>query len=358
MTEPRLEAIRERIRAIDEELVKLAAERVGLARQAGETKRAEKKTTVDYAHERVVLERSRTAASRRGLDPSVAEDLVARLIRASVTAQEEDSIRLAGTGAGKTAVIVGGAGRMGRWMRRFLEAQGYTAGTLDPAAGADENAWAREHLARSDIVVVATPPGAIPGIYAGWLDRPPAGVVVDLASIKTPLIEAIRSLQRSGARVASMHPLFGPAIALLRDADVVICDTGDARAAEAVEGLFQPTTARLVRLPLADHDRVMADLLALAHAAAIAFALSLPRERHPVHSTTFQALERLSAEVVRESPEVYYEIQVENPNSLAALERFRDAVERILAAVRARGKDEFWRLLEDGRERTGGSAPR
>jgi chorismate mutase / prephenate dehydrogenase len=352
MSETRLESIRDRIRALDEELVKLAGERVELARAAGEIKREEKRTTVDYAHERVVLERARAAAGRTGLDPSVAEDLVARLIRASVTAQEEDNLRRAGTGAGKSAVILGGAGRMGRWMRRFLLAQGYSAFSLDPAASGEENALARDHLDGAGLVVCATPPGAIPALYDGWLSRPPRGVVVDLASIKTPVIEAIRRLQKAGAHVASIHPMFGPSIALLRDADVVICDTGDAAAMEATEALFRPTTARLVRLPLAEHDRIMADLLALAHATAIAFALSLPRERHPVHSTTFQALERLSSEVVRESPEVYYEIQAENPSSLAALERLRLAVERILATVKARKPDEFRKLLEEGRART------
>jgi hypothetical protein len=51
----------------------------------------------------------------------------------------------------------------------------------------------------------------------------------------------------------------------------------------------------------------MADLLSLAHAAAIAFSLVLPTTEHPVSSTTFKALESLAGAVVRESPDVYYE---------------------------------------------------
>jgi len=88
-----------------------------------------------------------------------------------------------------------------------------------------------------------------------------------------------------------------------------------------IERLFAPTTARLVRVPLEDHDRIMADLLSLAHAAAIAFALALPAAPPPVRSTTFRALEDLAAVVVRESPDVYYEIQASNPHSAAALDR-------------------------------------
>jgi prephenate dehydrogenase len=139
---------------------------------------------------------------------------------------------------------------------------------------------------------------------------------------------------------------------LLRDADIVICNTGDAEATAAVEKLFLPTTAHLVHLPLEDHDRIMADLLSLAHAAAIAFAIALPPTDHPVRSTTFQALESVGAAVVRESPDVYYEIQAKNPFSTAALERLRVAIHRIITAVAESDVEGFRALFEEGQERT------
>jgi prephenate dehydrogenase len=100
----------------------------------------------------------------------------------------------------------------------------------------------------------------------------------------------------------------------------------------------------------------MGDLLSLAHATAIAFALSLPEEGHPVRSTTFQALEALAGEVVRESPEVYYEIQSGNPNSRSAIEKLQAALARIIEAVDARSFDGFRAVLLEGRGRT--SRPR
>jgi chorismate mutase/prephenate dehydrogenase len=352
MTGDDLEDLRRRIREIDEELVARAAERVDLARRVGVLKRGRSLPTVDYAQEKAVLERAREAAAARGLDPRVVQDLFAGLIRAAVTVQDEDRVRHAAVGAGKTAVVVGGAGRMGRWMVRFLSDQGYETGALDPGAGPDDNAWAERALPGADLVVCSTPPAATARLYAGWVAQPPRGVVVDIASIKTPLIAPIRALQERKASLASIHPMFGPSTVLLRDADVVICDTGDARAAAAVEALFLPTTAHVVHLPLEEHDRVMADLLTLAHAAAIAFALALPAAEPPVGSTTFQALERLSAAVVRESPEVYYEIQAMNPYSTAALDRLRHAVERLTDAVAREDAIGFRELMAEGRART------
>lgn len=358
MPEPTLDSLRERIRQLDLELVARVAERVDLARQIGDIKRRQKLSTADYAQEKTVIERGRSAAQEHGLDPSVAEDLFVRLIRASITAQDEDSLRVAGLGAGKSAVIVGGAGRMGRWLSRFLSAQGYETGALDPAAAPETNAWARGTLASADLVVCSTPPATVVELYGEWQRRPPAGVVVDIASVKTPLIEPIRTLQRAGCRVASIHPMFGPSTVLLRDADVVICDTGDPVATGAVEKLFQPTTAHLVHLPIAEHDRVMSDLLSLAHAAALAFALALPPTDHPVRSSTFQALESLAATLVRESPDVYYEIQAMNPHSASALERLRLALDRIVATVTARDAREFRAMFVEAEQRTQRRNPR
>ena len=175
---------------------------------------------------------------------------------------------------------------------------------------------------------------------------------MDIASIKTPLIGPIRRLQAAGARVASVHPMFGPSVVLLRDCDVVVCDTGDEAATAAVTQLFTSTTARLLHLPLDEHDRLMADVLTLAHATAIAFALALPETTAAVRSTTLGALRTLSAAVVRESPDVYYEIQALNPNSAAALDRLAAAVARVSRAVGAHDAEAFRGLMEEGKKLT------
>jgi len=349
---PTLDTLRDRIRQLDQELVDLAATRVSLARQVGEAKRQADRPLVDYAQERVVLERARRAAEAAGLDPRVAETILVALIRAAVSAQDQDSWRHASVGQGKTAVVVGGLGRMGRWFTRFLADQGFAAGALDLDSGGDEARWARDVLPTADLVVCSTPPAAAAALYDTWAAQPPRGVIVDIASIKTPLIAPIRRLQAAGARVASIHPMFGPSVVLLRDCDVVICDTGDADATEVVTRLFTSTTARLLHLPLDEHDRVMADVLTLAHATTIAFALALPDAAVPVRSTTLGALQTLSANLTRESPDVYFEIQALNPNSAAALERLATAVARVRRAVESRDAEEFRGLMNEGKQKT------
>ena len=111
-TETDLDALRARIRELDRGLIDLAAERVAVARQVGEAKRRADQPIVDYAQERVVLERTRVAAQEAGLDARVAEAILVTLIRAAVSAQDQDSWRHASVGLGKTAVVMGGEGRI------------------------------------------------------------------------------------------------------------------------------------------------------------------------------------------------------------------------------------------------------
>ncbi len=349
-----LETARRRIQELDEAILESVAERIKLAREIAEIKLAENLPTVDFRQERRVLERGRRIAMNSDLDPNLAEELLSTLMSASVTEQEARRLRFAATGKGKTAVVVGGAGRMGGWMVNFLGAQEFEVEVLDPAApgGLDESVRAR--LIEADLVVSAAPPGRTAELYRSWCQRPPEGIVCDMASIKTPLVEGIRELQARGVRVASFHPLFGPATTALRGSDVVVCDTGDVEAEEFVSALFAPTSARLVRIGLDEHDRLMADILSLAHATTLAFAgARLEGDDRPVdlHSTTDKALEALAATLVRESPEVYFEIQADNPYSLEAVSRLTSALERLqdLVARRDFGGFRDWMRLASQR---------
>lgn len=349
----RLAAARRRIDELDAELVRVAAARLAAAAEAGRAKAALGESLVDFVREREVLDAVRRRAGDAGLEPAVAEDLVTRLILASTSRQESERLTAARVGEGRQAVVVGGAGRMGRWLVRFLRGSGFGVRVLDLAepGGLVEASAA---LPRADLVLVAVPPSEAARLYDSWCAAPPRGVVADVCSVKAPLVPALRRLQRAGARVASLHPLFGPATTVLRGNDVVVCDTGDREAAEAIRALFAATSARLVALGLDEHDRLMADVLALAHATAIAFSLSA--EGAVAQGTTSRRLRDVAATVVREDPRVYYEIQAGNPHADAALAKLQESVARVRETVRRRDPEAFRALLDEGRRRLDAAA--
>ncbi len=342
-----LEELREQIRELDEHIIEAAAKRVALAKRLGVLKFEQGAPPVDLLQESRVLERARRLGQEHGLDQAAAEEIISRLVQAAVTVQETARVTDTGTGAGKTAVILGGAGRMGRWFNRFLRSHGYKVHLLDPAYGEAHNRLVRPHVHTADLVLLATPPSAIAKQYRAWADNPPKGVILDISSIKSPLIEPIRDLLDAGARVASCHPMFGPNLTSLRGADVVVCRTGFED--EAIE-LFEPTTANIVDVGLEEHDQVMAQVLALAHAASIAFAASLDPATLPVHSTTFGRLEDVAQDVLSESPDVYYEIQSHNPHSLSAVTHLQSTLAELVDAVGRGDATAFKGLMRRGRD--------
>jgi chorismate mutase/prephenate dehydrogenase len=227
-----------------------------------------------------------------------------------------------------------------------MQTQKFQVHVVDPQAPAELDRDGRRALPSADWIVCAAPPRATVDFYRALLESPPSGLVCDIASIKSPLVEPIAALRRAGVSVGSFHPMFGPATVVLRGEDVVVCDTGDEEARAAIERLFGPTLARLVFVDLEKHDRLMAEVLALAHATTMAFSGAQSQvEIPPVHSTTYRVLEDLAGTLAEESPDVYFEIQADNPHAEGAVERLERAVHRILEVVRARDRVGFGDLM-------------
>lgn len=132
-----LDELRDRLSALDRQLLTLVAERQALSRQVAEVKRAAGRPTRDFRREREVLLQARAAADSLGISPALAESVLRLLIRGSLTTQERIRVAAAGRGSGHTALVIGGAGKMGRWFCDFLSSQGYAVTVADPALAAE-----------------------------------------------------------------------------------------------------------------------------------------------------------------------------------------------------------------------------
>ena len=310
----RLEALRRRIRTIDSALLALVAERMELAREVGAEKQAAGIPLRDYEVEKRVLERAGSAAAELGLAPEMAHDLMRQLIEEACRLQEIGHYS-AYSGEAATIAILGGAGRMGRWLTRFLESQGHRVRIVDPEAAPGEGVALGDALAGASLAIVSTPLATVPEAIDAIVASGFRGVVCDIASVKGHLRSAIERARAVGVGVTSIHPMFGPDVRTLSDRVIVVCDCGDQAATERVATLFRETAARLVPLSLARHDEIAGYVLGLSHFANLAFARALARsglsraELESVGSTTFRSQMNTTAAVVAENPELYFSIQ-------------------------------------------------
>jgi chorismate mutase/prephenate dehydrogenase len=357
-----LEELREAIRTLDREIVAAAARRTALARRVGEIKRAAGLPIRNYTVEAEVVRAAREQAAREGLPPELAEEMTTLLIRESLRAQERDRRTHAAAATGRRALVVGGAGNMGRWFAEFFESKGFGVAVADPRGAPPEYASVRdvpEAARTSDIVLIATPPSAVGPILRS-LQGKARGLVFEIGSLKSPFLAELRQAAADGMSVTSVHPMWGPRTSVLASKNVVVCDCGNADANRAARALFEDTAARIVEMPVEEHDTFMARVLGLPHAVNLLFGHAMHEQGMPLSDLshlggpTFTKQLAVAREVAGENKDLYYEIQRLNPHTKEMLGHLRRSLDELEQAVATR--EAFRAYMADAEAFFGGSS--
>ena len=352
--------LRDRIRQIDAELLELVAERMETAKSIGRHKKQEGVPLRDWNVERQVLDNAEELAGKLDLPPQAVRSLMQSLIAASRDEQERLSYSDY-RGEAENILIIGGAGKMGRWFADFFGNQGHRVNIFDPSpverAAADQSGQTLpDALHGTSCAVIAAPIAATPGVIDEIVAAGYRGTVFDIASLKSLFKPAIQRARRAGLAVTSIHPMFGPGARTLSDQVVCICDCGDDEAAAKVAGFFADTAATIVRLSFDEHDRIISYVLGLSHLANIVFTKVLMagglsfEEINRVGSTTFHSQMTTTATVIQENPDLYFEIQKLNPYSVELRDSFLRELQTISDWIRDGDDQAFRKMMFDGRK--------
>jgi chorismate mutase/prephenate dehydrogenase len=353
-----LDDLRNNLSAVDKQLLELVAERQRLVGEIGRSKQGSGTGTRDYAREKDVLDMGRAQATELGIDADLAENILRQLIRSSLTSQERDRVVAEGKGDGRSVLVIGGAGKMGRWFAEFFATQGFVTTVADP--GVEDGPGRYQDWTDAgvdyDVIVVAAPLAVSGRILAQLAVLKPRGLIFDIGSLKTPLLDGLQELHKAGCLVTSIHPMYGPDTRLLSGRHLIFCDVGSEEATAAAKDLFAATMVEQLDMGLVDHDRVISYVLGLSHALNIAFftALAESGEAAPklakMSSTTFDSQLLVSAAVAQDNPHLYFEIQNLNKFGLDPLDALCDASQRIREVVAAGDEDGFVELMRKGKD--------
>ena len=353
-----LENLRDALSDVDRQIVDLISERQRIVGEIGRNKLTQGTATRDYAREKDVVDNGREQAAALGVDPDLAESILTTLIRSSLASQERDRVIAEGKGGGRHVLVIGGAGKMGGWFVDFFASQGFQT-TIADATIEDGPGRFRKWTDAGvdyDVIVVATPLAVSGRILAQLAVLKPTGLVFDIGSLKSPLIDGLRELANAGCKVTSLHPMYGPDTRLLSGRHLIVCDAGSSEATAAAKELFAATMVEQLDMGLDDHDRMIAYVLGLSHALNIAFftALAESGEAAPklarMSSTTFDSQLLVSDVVARDNPHLYFEIQHLNKFGLGPLDALADAAKRIREVVATGDEQGFVELMQKGRE--------
>lgn len=353
-----LDELRSNLSAVDRRLVELIAERQKIVGDIGKSKLLTGTGTRDYQREKNVLDMGRSQAEELGVDPDIVENLLALLIRTSLESQERERVVAEGKGDGRKALVIGGAGKMGRWFAEFFISQGFATTIADVTIADGPNRFRNwtDAGVDFDVIVVAAPLAVSGRILAQLAVLKPKGLVFDIGSLKSPLIDGLAELKSAGCRVTSLHPMYGPDTRLLSGRHLIFCDAGDPQATADAKELFAATMVEQLDMGLDDHDRLIAYVLGLSHALNIAFftALAESGEAAPklakLSSTTFDSQLLVSAAVAQDNPHLYFEIQNLNKFGLGPLDALCEAAQRIRETVADGDEKAFVELMERGRD--------
>ncbi len=353
-----LDELRTRLSDLDRQIVELIAERQKMVGEIGRQKQSSGTATRDFAREKDVIDMGRSQAESLDLDPDLVESVLATLIRSSLQHQERNRVIAEGKGDGQSVLVIGGGGQMGGWFANFFQTQGFSVSIADPGVDDGPGRFTRwvDAGVDYDIIVVAAPLAVSGRILAQLAVLKPRGLVFDIGSLKTPLVDGLKELQTSGCRVTSLHPMFGPGTRLLSGRHLIFCDVGCAEATAAAKELFSSTMAEQLEMSLDEHDRLIAYVLGLSHALNIAFftALAESGEAAPelakMSSTTFDSQLLVSQGVANDNPHLYFEIQNLNKFGLGPLDALEEAAKRIRELVVNGDEEGFVQLMESGRK--------
>ena len=351
-----LEGLRGRIEEVDRVIVTLLARRQALAKEIGQAKASLGIPIRDYATEKLVIDRISRACADEGLDQHWGEAVARRLIQGAVKTQEDLHGEIP-TGPSRRVLIVGGLGQMGRWLCRFFANQGHPVVIHDPSpADGDYPRVPLSACQEAEIIVVATPLASSADVLREIIEHRPKGLVFDIASLKEPVRDLLKQAVGLGLRITSIHPMFGPGVQLLSGRSVFVCDCGHDQANGDVEQLFSETSLSVQHIDLDRHDELMGVVLGLSHALSIVGFSAFDRSGWSMDdllggaSTTFSKLIRTIAEVARENPKLYYEIQKLNRHTPKMFELLEHAVRRAKEASLADDPKAFVALMEAGND--------
>lgn len=360
--DPSLADLREAIADTDRALLELLRRRMELAAAVGEVKAQANAPVVVRDVEDRVLSRARQHAEACGVSPEVMEAIFQSILRGSVERQHRVGVALRRQRGGR-ALLVGGAGAMGGWLRGFLALVGHTVDLVDPALAPlpdAPRAWPRladvPDLDAYDWIVLATPLGSTPERIAEVAARRPRGTVVEIASIKDHLQPALAALEAAGGRALCVHPMFGPGKSPYEPLTFVLaCRRSHDDDLAAVRPLLAHPYTKIVAVDFPHHDRLMGWLLGLAHLTGMLFGTALgqsgldPDELAACASSTYARQAATALSVLSEDPDLYLDIQRLNPHRAEVYAATRRSLDELVGLVESSDREGFRELLVHSR---------
>jgi prephenate dehydrogenase len=269
--------------------------------------------------------------------------------------------------------IVGGSGRMGRWLARFLLKDGQEV----VAIGRNENklrevkqqlgiktATSLDAVKTADAVLISVPMDSFEAVVeqlSPYLR--PQQIIMDITSIKATPVEIMHRYIKTG-KVLGTHPMFGPGAKDFYHQNVVLTPTSkkETALAQKVKQYLEARGAGVALMTPQEHDEMMAVVLGLTHFIALVSADALLsfdqlKQMEKIGGTTYRLLLTLAQSVLTEDAEFYASLQMNLPKMPEIHALFQKKAQAWASLVRNKDSHRFVERMDVLKDKLAKSDP-
>ena len=266
-------------------------------------------------------------------------------------------------------LILGGTGETGSWFARYFKDKGYDVAVWGPSGRVDVAKSLGVRFAgdmtaeakNSDIVLVSvTIEKTVDVIRQVAPLMRPGSLIMDVTSIKSGPVRAMKSYAPQGVEALGTHPMFGPTMPSMRGQTIILTPVEEktGRWLEVIRKLFQSDAAHVEVLDAEEHDRIMAVVQALTHFAYIGIGTTLEALQFDVKasrrfmSPVYEIMIDFVGRILDQNPELYASIQ-SNPQAASVRQTFLSQCMRLCEKADCGDMEGFKQMMRQAAEHYG-----
>lgn len=256
-----------------------------------------------------------------------------------------------------TVGIIGAQGKFGKFLFRLFKDFGCEVIGSDLKDGHPSHYRNRDVVEQSNIVVFSVPPRrTVEVIDSMTMYSRSDQLWMDVTSVK---VDPVSAMLKSSAEVVGLHPMCAPSVNSLKGQTVVVCPVR-INDWQPWFGRFMDWTGAKIKIctPI-DHDRNMAIVQGMVHAAQLIMAATIKSlgqdvaESLEFTSPVYRVALGLMGRILKQDADLYADIQMLNPYVPEILREVASQFERLQVMVATKDTEAFSEWFSNSKDHFG-----
>ena len=178
-------------------------------------------------------------------------------------------------------------------------------------------------------------------------------LLLDLASVKSPIVAAMKKYVKKDVHCISLHPMFGPRVLGLEGRVILIVDVSGSKWKNDILDFLNKYKSHVIETDAKKHDKTLAIVQCLTHFAYISIGATLKemnldiKESRNFASPIYELMLDLIGRIIGQNPKLYADIQMYNPYAAKTHEVFLDKANELKEAVKNKDHHKFEKIMSD-----------